>query len=165
MLLDTFNVLDRERAVELLRPCVAIDRWVDAVVDSRPYSALTDILETARAAAQPWTTEEIDGALSHHPRIGERAHGTSREAAHSRAEQTAIDPTDASVASALADGNAAYEDRFDRVFLVRAAGRTPAEILETLNARLLNSDATEMSIVREQLLQIALLRLEGQFPS
>ena len=54
----------------------------------------------------------------------------------SRAEQAGVDPSDAAVAAALAEGNRAYEQRFGRVFLIRAAGRSATEILAALTERL-----------------------------
>ncbi len=47
------------------------------------------------------------------------------------------------VAARLAAGNRAYEERFDRVFLIRAAGRSGPEILAELDRRLGNDAATE----------------------
>ncbi|HEV7949033.1 MAG TPA: 2-oxo-4-hydroxy-4-carboxy-5-ureidoimidazoline decarboxylase, partial [Glaciihabitans sp.] len=58
---------------------------------------------------------------------------------------------------------AAYEARFGRVFLIRAAGRSRAEILSELTRRLELDDETELAIVGEQLRDIALLRLTTQF--
>jgi 2-oxo-4-hydroxy-4-carboxy-5-ureidoimidazoline decarboxylase len=77
----------------------------------------------------------------------------------SRAEQG--DATE--LAAELAEGNAAYERRFRRVFIIRAAGRSRAEILAELNRRLQLDDTTELLIVGEQLRDIALLRLEKLF--
>ena len=54
----------------------------------------------------------------------------------------------------------AYEQRFDRVFLVRAAGRTPVELLAELERRLGNDPDTESQEVVEQLAQITRLRVE-----
>ena len=61
----------------------------------------------------------------------------------------------------LAAGNAAYEARFDRVFLIRAAGRDADEILAELERRLDNDDVTERAETVDNLRQIALLRLDG----
>jgi 2-oxo-4-hydroxy-4-carboxy-5-ureidoimidazoline decarboxylase len=47
------------------------------------------------------------------------------------------------------------------VFLVRAAGRTSADILAELERRLGNDDATEREETVAALRDIALLRLEG----
>jgi 2-oxo-4-hydroxy-4-carboxy-5-ureidoimidazoline decarboxylase len=158
---DAFNALDRDAARAALRPCVDIDRWIDEVVDGRPYAHVEAALAAGRLAAEPWTESEIDGALAHHPRIGDRPQGASAEATFSRSEQAGVDVTDADVQAALVSGNLAYEDRFGRVFLIRAAGRSSREILDALNARLLHSPDEELPVVAQQLREIAVLRLEG----
>src|SRR5262249_59164678 len=77
----------------------------------------------------------------------------------SRAEQAGVDGTDAAVAQALVEGNVAYEARFGRVFLIRAAGRSSADILDELDRRLQNDTETELGEVVGQLGEIAILRL------
>ena len=79
----------------------------------------------------------------------------------SRGEQAGVDAGDAALAAELHAGNRAYEERFGRVFLIRAAGRSGREILDELNRRLDNTDEDEIREVAEQLREIALLRLEG----
>ncbi len=159
--LDSFNALDRDAARSALRPCVDIDRWIDAIIDGRPYSDVEQALVAGRLAADPWTEAEIDGALAHHPRIGDRARGAGTEATLSRSEQAGVDVTDGDVQAALVAGNHAYEERFGRVFLIRAAGRDSREILDALNARLRHSPDEEIAVVAQQLREIAVLRLEG----
>lgn len=159
--LDEFNRLPADEARSLLRPCLDVDRWIDAVVAARPFSGLESALAVARSHAAPLSAAEIDSAMSHHPRIGEKAKGDSAEAAHSTREQAGLGVLDDDVHSQLAAGNAAYEERFDRVFLIRAAGRSPVEILSELQRRMDNTEAAETAEVGEQLLQIAALRLEG----
>ena len=68
---------------------------------------------------------------------------------------------DTALAKALREGNARYEARFGRVFLIRAKGRSGEEILQALHTRLENSDAQEIRAALEQLREITLLRLEG----
>jgi 2-oxo-4-hydroxy-4-carboxy-5-ureidoimidazoline decarboxylase len=48
------------------------------------------------------------------------------------------------------------------VFIVRAAGRSGADILEHLQQRLDNSDALERAATIDQLTQIAVLRMREQ---
>ncbi len=159
--LDSFNALDRDAARAALRPCVDIDRWIDAVVDGRPYSDVEEALGAGRLAADPWSETEIDAALAHHPRIGDRARAAGAEASLSRSEQAGVDVTDSDVQAALVSGNLAYEERFGRVFLIRAAGRDSQEILDALNIRLVHSPDEEIAVVGQQLREIAVLRLEG----
>lgn len=161
MLLEQFNLAERGDAVTALRPCIDVTRWCEDIVDHRPFDSVDSLVAEAAQAADPFTTEEIDSALAHHPRIGERAGGDSREATMSRSEQAGVDPSDADVQQALRDGNLAYEERFGRVFLIRAAGRSAGEILSSLRERLQHDPASEERIIAGQLREIALLRLRG----
>ncbi len=61
-------------------------------------------------------------ALAAHPRIGDRVEGSSAEAEASRREQSSMADADAATRDALVEGNRAYEERFDHVFLIRAVG-------------------------------------------
>lgn len=141
---------------------LAVPRWVGEVASAAPFDRLEDLL-TAAAAAGPLSADELSEALAHHPRIGEKPVGEGVSQAFSRAEQSSHDAGDSEINAAIADGNRAYEQRFGRVFLIRAAGRTRAEILAELRRRLELDDATEQRIVGEQLLEIAHIRLSQTF--
>ena len=82
---------------------------------------------------------------------------------HLRDEESirARDQRFARIRQQAAAGNHAYEEKFGRVFLIRAAGRTATEILAALRTRLTHSPAEEDAIVAQQLREIAVLRLEG----
>ena len=144
-----------ETTREVLLGCLSVPRWADDVVAGQPYVDGQALLDTADEAARELTDEELDQALSGHPRIGERG------GAQSQQEQSGVDPTAGDTAARLEAGNAAYEQRFERVFLIRAAGRDAEEILAELDRRLQNDDATERAETVDNLRQIALLRLEG----
>jgi 2-oxo-4-hydroxy-4-carboxy-5-ureidoimidazoline decarboxylase len=159
--LEDFNGLERDAAMNVLRPCLDVDRWLAEVADGRPYASLTALQTAAREAADPLSTEEVEGALAHHPRIGERAPGSSAEATLSRSEQAGLKTSD-DVLARLEAGNRAYEERFGRVFLIRAAGRSSEELVTALEVRLGNDPDTEDRIVADQLREIALLRLAGR---
>ena len=159
--LATFNEADAGALRPRLHACLGVDRWVEEVLRGRPYADREALLEVADGAALELDDTELASALAGHPRIGERASAPEHDAAQSAREQAGVDRNDARVARALLEGNAAYEDRFDRVFLIRAAGRSAAEILAELRRRLGNDDLTERAETVDQLRQIALLRLEG----
>lgn len=162
MLLENFNTAPREEAVAVVKPALDIARWIDEIVDGRPYRSVDEVAAAATTVAAPLSEAEIDGALAHHPRIGERPQGESAEAALSRKEQPGVD---ADAAAALAAGNKTYEERFDRVYLVRAAGRSAEEILALLQQRLGNTPEQELAVVDQQLREIAALRLAGALES
>lgn len=159
--LHDFNQLPEKDAFTLLQPCVAIPGWADALVSGRPYSSREALFIAAEALTQRWDEAALTQALSAHPRIGEKPAGSAAEAALSRREQGAVNDSDAELAQALREGNALYEARFGRVFLIRAKGRSGEDILQALHARLENSDAQEVRAALEQLREITLLRLEG----
>src|SRR4051794_4510864 len=103
-----------ETTREALLGCLSVPRWADDVLAGQPYADRQALLAAADRAARELSDEELDQALSGHPRIGERG------GAQSQREQSAVDPDRGDTASRLAAGNAAYEERFDRVFLIRA---------------------------------------------
>jgi len=111
------------------------------------------------ARALPW--DEVSIALAAHPRIGDRVEGSSSESEASRREQSSMSDADAATRAALVDGNRAYEERFGHVFLIRAAGRSPDEMLGELRRRLDNDDEAEQAEATEQLAQITALRVKG----
>lgn len=160
--ISRFNALDSASATAILRPCADVDRWVEALLAARPLESVDELLKVADKSANPFTETEIDAALAHHPRIGERAGGSSTEASLSRGEQANLTLDEQTSANLLTE-NRAYEDRFSRVFLIRAAGRSSEEILAELRRRLANDPADELAEAGEQLRAIALLRLAAVF--
>ena len=160
--ISRFNALGSNDAAAVLRPCADIDRWIDAILGARPFDSYEELLACAQNAADPFTEAEIDAALAHHPRIGERATGSSAEASLSRGEQSTLN-LDERIAAELLAANRAYEDRFARVFLIRAAGRSSEEILAELRRRLDNDPDVELAEAGGQLRAIALLRLAAVF--
>lgn len=144
-----------------LETALHVSRWVSEVASGCPYDSLPDLLGVADLAARSLSAAEIEEALASHPRIGSQGSGAS--AALSRSEQAASATEDPVLVGAMAAGNAAYEERFGRIFLIRAAGRSRPEILAELQRRLTLSPADEERVVADQLRQIALLRLETLF--
>jgi OHCU decarboxylase len=155
--LDRFNGLSEEAAVgELLAVCHS-RRWAERVAAGRPYA---DLRALQAAADEVWM--ELDPAdwleaFEAHPRIGESG---GRSAGWSRQEQAGVGGAAADVRERLAVGNAEYEARFGHVFLISAAGRDPAEILDALQARLGNDPGTELRVAAGEHRRITRLRLE-----
>jgi 2-oxo-4-hydroxy-4-carboxy-5-ureidoimidazoline decarboxylase len=144
---------------ERLTTALHVARWVDEVASGCPYPSVDALVGVGDLAARSLSAAEVDEALSAHPRIGERSTGLSA------AEQSASSTDDPALVAAMADGNRAYEQRFGRIFLIRAAGRSRVEILAELHRRLGLSDDEEAAEVADQLRQIALLRLRTLFAS
>jgi 2-oxo-4-hydroxy-4-carboxy-5-ureidoimidazoline decarboxylase len=147
---------------EDLLACLHVERWADALA-ARAYATMLELERAAVAAATPLSPAEIDEALAAHPRIGDRRDGDDAEARFSREEQSASASGDQALAARLAALNAGYEERFGRVFVIRAAGRSREEIVAELERRLDNEPGLELAEVADQLRGIALLRLRATY--
>jgi 2-oxo-4-hydroxy-4-carboxy-5-ureidoimidazoline decarboxylase len=159
--LDEFNDEPADEAVQALRACNAAPRFAAEIAAGRPYRDVGTLLARVEAVARALPWEDVALALAAHPRIGDRVEGSSAEAESSRREQSSMGDADAATRDALIEGNRAYEERFDHVFLIRAAGRTPAEMLAELQRRLANDAESEQAEVIEQLAQITALRVKS----
>ncbi|MEV0293831.1 2-oxo-4-hydroxy-4-carboxy-5-ureidoimidazoline decarboxylase [Nocardia sp. NPDC050710] len=167
------NALTPDRAEAELLTCCASREWARKMLAHRPYADRADLITAAVSAVEELTWLDVEEALAAHPRIGERAavaprEGLSdtpaetarREAMWSRDEQSGAANAAAAVLDELAAGNVAYERRFGHVFLIRATGRSAAEMLAQLRKRLDNSVTDERRAVRAELADITWLRVE-----
>ncbi|SDT79301.1 2-oxo-4-hydroxy-4-carboxy-5-ureidoimidazoline decarboxylase [Actinoplanes derwentensis] len=158
---EVFNALPSERLAEELLACCAAPTWGAVIAAGRPFADRAGLLAVADSAGRDLSWADVLAGLSAHPRIGERAAGDSKEAAWSRAEQSAAaQSADDLTRVELIAANRAYEERFGHVFLIFASGRSQAEILAAARERLGNDEAAERAIVTGELRKIALLRLE-----
>ena len=132
----------------------------------RPYASLDDLLNAAAAAWEEAGPDDWDEAFAHHPRIGEsRTEAAVSDMARSwsAGEQGAVAQAEEVVRSGLVKGNAEYERRFGRMFIVYASGRSPAELLANLQGRLSNAPEEELRIAAAEQGKITLQRLRKLF--
>ena len=158
------NAFDAAAARAALERCCGSARWVTAMLEQRPFSS-----DAALFAAADRTWEALEPAdhleaFAHHPQIGAsvaelraRFAGTSR---WSSEEQAGVSGADERTLSALATANAAYLARFGFIFIVCASGKTAAEMLELLRARLDNPPDVELRVAAAEQAKITRLRLE-----
>jgi 2-oxo-4-hydroxy-4-carboxy-5-ureidoimidazoline decarboxylase len=160
--LARWNFLAVGTAVNEILPCCGSRAWADGMVARRP---LPDEVALLAASDEIWRSlSESDWleAFRSHPRIGEsRAPKVAmpQSAAWSVQEQRNVADGGDSAKIALAEGNREYERRFDRIFIVCATGKSPAEILKILRRRLENDEHTELQEAAEQQRQITQIRL------
>jgi 2-oxo-4-hydroxy-4-carboxy-5-ureidoimidazoline decarboxylase len=130
----------------------------------RPFASFEEL---SKASDEVWLAlPERDWvqAFESHPRIGQ-AHAkaaTAKSLAWSGGEQAAAANSmlgDDAARVALALGNAAYEAKFGRIFIVCATGKSAAEMLAILKGRMENDEATEMHEAAEQQRLITQIRL------
>ena len=160
--LDEVDSLPRAEAEQLLRSCCGARRWVEQMVQARPFGSAETLL---RRAAEIWWSlgaEDWQDAFAHHPRIGERQAAVAqdpRARTWSAGEQHGVDRASIDVRAALAEGNREYEQRFGHIYLVSAAGKSADEVLALLRARLSNDPATELRVAAGEQAKITRRRL------
>jgi 2-oxo-4-hydroxy-4-carboxy-5-ureidoimidazoline decarboxylase len=152
--LETFNALTSHSAVAELTSCCSSPSWAKRLASSRPFATVGELIRCADHVLAQLGEDELDAALSGHPRIGERpAHASSRR------EQAGVATADVEVRTALLRANRDYEARFGYVYLVCADGRSGQELLNVLRERLGNDAATERAVLRDELSKINRIRL------
>ncbi len=131
----------------------------------RPLASESEILAASNEVWRNLAHSDWMEAFQSHPRIGEsRVEAPPRSPSAeslgwSSQEQRNVAVADDAVKSALTDANREYEQRFGRIFIVCATGKSAGEILEILQRRLKNDLQTELLEAAEQQRQITELRL------
>lgn len=161
--LARWNELELEKAAEDILPCCGSKVWARGMAERRPIHHENALLTAHNDVCRRLSESDWVEAFRSHPRIGEShapASAAPRSAAWSGEEQQRVTTAGGDVKIALAEGNRAYENRFHRIFIVCAAGKSPAELLEILQRRLRNDEKREFEEAAEQQRQIAQLRLK-----
>lgn len=155
--MERLNSMPTPQLEGLLMQACSSREWARRVARTRPFADAADLLATADEVWMNASPKDWREALDGHPRIGESG-GSSAD--FSSREQAGMSEVDAKTQAAIQDGNRAYEDRFGHVFLISAAGRTPAQILANLRARMDNVPAEELEIAAEEHRRITRMRLQ-----
>ncbi len=152
---EHLNGLPAGAARAALGRCCRARRWVDAMLDMRPFASDDALFAAAERAWWALGREDWLEAFGGHRRIGQHAVDP-----WARSEQAGVSGAGEDTRAALAQGNRAYEERFGYVFLICAAGKSATEMLGALRGRLGNDPATELGIAAAEQAKITRLRLE-----
>ena len=162
--LDRLNDLPEDEALTVFAECCASEEWARRMAEQRPYP---DVESLCRTASEVWWDLDAPDwlqAFSAHPRIGERRQGDDRHSAWSRREQAGADDASAEIRTELERLNREYEERFGRVYLVFASGKSAEEMLRLCRERLANDPEEELRIAaaeQEKITDLRIRRLLG----
>jgi len=160
--LARWNSLDPDSAAREILPCCGSQAWAEALTAKRPYTNEAALFTASDTIWLSLPEAAWQQAFDSHPRIGQKHaqnHATEESLRWSAQEQRTALSTDASAKLALEDANRRYEQRFGRIFIVCASGKSSSEILSILAARMSNDSQTELQEAVEQQRQITQLRL------
>ena len=163
MNLKQLNALSVQQAFDAFETCCVSTRWIEAMIESRPFASVDIMLEVSSQIWQQSSREDILQAFEGHPRIGDveslqkKYANTSALAGH---EQAGMTDADKETMQRMASLNTEYFDKFGFIFIVCASGKTAQQMLALLEARLPNDPVTELSIAAQEQGKITLLRLQ-----
>lgn len=147
----------------MLARCCGASRWVEGMLARRPFGSDDALLAAADAVWAEASRDDVLEALSHHPRIGasldELREKFASTATWSAGEQAGAAAASEDTLAALRDGNVRYEARFGHIFVVCATGRTAAEMLALLEARMPNDPEVEIRVAAAEQGKITRIRL------
>ena len=160
-ILARWNSLASLDAAREVLPCCGSQAWAEELVTMRPFENAASLFTASDAVWLTLPEAAWQEAFDSHPRIGQHhaTQATAESLQWSQQEQrTALSP-DAAAKFALEEANRRYEERFGRIFIVCASGKSAGEILTILEARMGNDAATELHEAAEQQRLITQLRL------
>ena len=160
--LARWNSLDPADAAREVLPCCGSQAWAAALASRRPITDAETLIATSDRLWLALPEEAWHEAFDSHPRIGQKhaqTHATAESLRWSAQEQSSALSDDDAAMLALEEANRRYEEKFGRIFIVCATGKTAAEMLTILEARMKNDAATELREAAEQQRQITQLRL------
>ena len=159
--LTRWNELDAEAAAREVFPCCGSLTWAESLAARRPFAEAEELYTLSDAVWAGLAEDDWREAFDSHPRIGQthaRA-ATAESLAWSSEEQRVAVSPDEAAKLALAEANRQYEEKFGRIFIVCATGKSAPEILDVCQKRMNNTPAAEMLEAAEQQRQITQLRL------
>lgn len=160
--LTRWNALDAESAAREVVPCCGSSAWAAQLVAKRPITNEAALIEASSTIWLSLPEQAWQQAFDSHPRIGQKhaqSQATEKSLRWSAQEQRAAVSEDTAAKQALEQANRRYEQRFGRIFIVCATGKSTPQILSILEARMQNDQQTELCEAAEQQRQITELRL------
>lgn len=163
MTIDELNRLAGAEASGLFLRCCGSHAWADAMNAARPFAAREEVHARASSVWNALPVADWMEAFTAHPRIGD-VDSLRKKYADTKVwasgEQSGVDSAEETVIQGLASGNTDYEKKFGFIFIVCATGKSAAEMLALLNARLPNTREQEIQNAAAEQLKITRLRID-----
>lgn len=166
MTVDELNAMPAADAAEVFRSCCGSSRWVNEMVERRPFGSVAQLMSLADEVWSATGKNDLYEAFAHHPRIGEGlavAAQSSRAENWSSGEQAGVEAASPGLRAALAEANRAYEEKFGHIYLACATGMSSEHLLALARERLSNDPEAELRVAAEEQRKITQLRLKKLF--
>ena len=164
MTLPELNQLPKPALAEALQTCCGSTAWVETMLVAFPVPDAETLMAQATTQWNKLNEADWREAFTHHPKIGGDVESLRAKFASTstwaEGEQASVKQASQATLEALAAGNEDYERRFGYIFIVCATGKTAAEMLALLQARLPNNLTAEILIAAGEQDKITRIRLE-----
>ena len=164
MTLTELNSLPKPVLAEALQKCCGSMAWVENMVAQFPLANAEALMGQAQAQWNQLSETDWREAFTHHPQIGGDVEALRAKFASTstwaEGEQASVKTASQETLEALATGNEDYERKFGYIFIVCATGKTAAEMLALLQARLPNKPEDEILLAAAEQDKITRIRLE-----
>lgn len=163
MTIQELNQLNETLLRIELEKCCGAEKWIEKMLSSFPVADEEELLNIADEKWAECSEADWLEAFTHHPKIGDidalkkKFASTSAWASN---EQSGVQSATDTIIEALAKGNAVYEKKFGFIFIVCATGKSAAEMLELLEARMQHTREYELHIAAAEQAKITQLRLK-----
>jgi allantoicase len=147
------NALAPDVARSGLLSCCGSGRFADQMAAARPFEDLPALLRASERTFLGLGEADWLAAFAAHPRLGQPAVGRSAQ------EQAGLQGADPPLLAELSRLNEDYRARHGFIFILCAAGRSAAEMVDALRARLSEPRARELATAAEEQAAITALRL------
>ncbi|MFT6154039.1 MAG: 2-oxo-4-hydroxy-4-carboxy-5-ureidoimidazoline decarboxylase [Crocinitomicaceae bacterium] len=166
MNVDELNNLNKAAAFQIFGSCCTSDTWIAAMEQARPFKSVAHTHQTALDVWTDCSDSDFLQAFEGHPKIGDvsslrKKYASTKGLAIN--EQSGVNVATEKTLQALSDGNNEYDEKNGFIFIVYATGKSAAEMLAILNARLPNDRATELKNASVEQSKITALRIDKLF--
>lgn len=161
-----FNSMTGEEAVACLKRLCGAAAWCHGMSIARPVESLDAIHRTADRMFDDLGESDWREAFAAHPKLGDLTSLRMKYAGNrewSGGEQAGVGQAAEETLRALARLNAEYEAKFGYIFILCATGKSAAQMLEALRARLPHAPEQELPIAVAELRKITHLRIDKLF--
>ncbi|MDQ3193801.1 MAG: 2-oxo-4-hydroxy-4-carboxy-5-ureidoimidazoline decarboxylase [Bacteroidota bacterium] len=161
--LQRLNKLGKEEAAEIFFKCCGTRKWINEMVEARPFRTNHHIFESAEKILKALDEKECLEAFQHHPKIGDinslkEKYTSTKQLAEN--EQSGVNDASMEVLEELSILNHEYEKKFGYIFIICASGKTADEMLAIIKNRINNDAAAEIKIAMKEQNKITKLRME-----
>ncbi|MCO4794675.1 MAG: 2-oxo-4-hydroxy-4-carboxy-5-ureidoimidazoline decarboxylase [Bacteriovoracaceae bacterium] len=163
MNIEELNTLKDNDAKDVFLNCCTASKWVDQMVNSRPFSNLESMKTVSDQHFSKLEESDWLEAFDGHPKIGdvsslkEKYKSTKKLAS---GEQSGMSEADEVAIHEMADLNQKYYENNGFIFIVCATGKSASEMLEIIKSRINNEREVELKIASEEQIKITNIRME-----